>query len=166
VPSAFEAIVRAYGHTVVAVRELELQETSDGGLLRKLGPLGLDALLSLDNNRQPEVWAEMMLELADGRGRLVRIKTRSAEVPTVPVLTRYWATPYERIEGLLGDSTVRLIQVGLQITSQRRIAAGVRGYTRREIATLVQQEAKIAPDGSFRPLGSPRLSERRHPPTR
>ena len=122
--------------------------------------------MSLDNNRQPEVWAEMMLELAEGRGRLLRIKTRSAEVPTVPVLTRYWAMPYERIHRLLGDKAVRLIQVGLQITSQRRIATGVRGYTRKEIAQLVQQEARIAPDGSFRPLGSPRLSERGRPPTR
>lgn len=164
-PAAFEAILGAYGHTVVSARSPELQQTSDVGLLRKLGPLGLDALLSLDNNRQPEVWAEMMGELAEGRGRLLRIKTRSAEVPTVPILNRYWALPYERIHDLLADRSARLIQVGLHISSQRRIANGVRGYTAREIAALVQQEMTITPAGLLRALGTPRLRDGR-PPTR
>ncbi len=139
------------------MRELDLAGAPDAELLRALARYGLDALISLDNNRQPEVWADLMRELAEGRGRLIRIKTTNREVPTLANLTRYLVKSYERLEGVLNDPKAALVQIGHEITSRRPVVGGFRTYTRQEVGQLVQQSFGIAPDDSFRVRGTPRI---------
>ena len=86
IPRDFEKLLDAFGHSVAPARGLGLQGTSDVEFLRAVVAGGWDALISLDLNRQPEVWSQLMLELVEGRGRLVRLKPRSKEVPTIAVL--------------------------------------------------------------------------------
>jgi hypothetical protein len=153
-------VLEAFGHETASARTVGIEpDAPDPALLQALATYGFDWLVSLDTNRQPEVWSELMNELADGRGRLIRIKPRRTEVPTIPVLTRYWARNYERIAELMADSRCRLIQVGLDIAAQRAVRGGVRGYTGQELASLTQQSMSLAPDNSLRRLGSPRLAD-------
>jgi hypothetical protein len=97
-------------------------------------------LLSLDNNRQPEVWSRLINRLANGEGRLVRIKLPKTKVPTVPNLVLPWATAYQEFGALLEDPAVKLIQIGLSLTSQRPAKRGFEAYRQRDLGHLVQQQ--------------------------
>lgn len=134
-------------------------QTGDALIVRRLNAIGFDALLSLDLHRQREVWSSMYLELAEGRGRLVRIRPTRREVPSVAVLTRYWARAAERIDELLQNSQIALIQIGHEATNGRPIRGGVRGYSRRQIALMTQQVITTSPIGELRAQGSPRIRE-------
>jgi hypothetical protein len=125
-------------------------DTPDPELLQALAAQRFDWLVSLDANRQPAVWSELLTELADGTGRLIRIKIRRRETPTIPVLTRYWSRNYGAVERLMEDARYRLVQVGLEVTSQREIRGGVKGYTRQQLGRLSQQEMSLTPDNALR----------------
>lgn len=137
----------------------EYSGLSDGDLLRSVGAGGLDALLTLDYHRQPEVWAELLLDIADGSGRLVRLKPGPRDGASVLSLTRVWVKGYEKLEAFLKDPAIGLVQVGREWTSSRSIPGGVRGYTRLQVARLTQQEMHIAPDNTLRTPGRPRLRD-------
>lgn len=161
VPAPFQAVVAAFGHRVISVQEAGLARSSDGDLLRALPALQFDLRLTLDGRRQPEVWSDLYGALAEGTGRLLRIKIRQREVPTVAVLTRAWAGPYEALALLLDDSSRVLIQLGLDTGSQRRLRGGVRAYIRAQVADLLQQEMSIGPGNALRAPGTPRPRGRR-----
>jgi hypothetical protein len=152
-------VLNAYGHTTIRAREKGLEELPDDELVAAAKLHGCDLLLTLDNNRQPEVWSRLLARVAAGDGRLLRIKLASTQVPSVPNLTLPWAAAYKAIEPLLADGSVRMIQIGLSINSQRPAKGGFQAFRKADIAALVQQEMKLH-DGSLRAPGSPRLNAR------
>jgi len=124
--------------------------------------VGADIYLTLDWNREPDVWAAVYGRLADGIGRLLRLKIKPKEVPDIPTLTRYWAVPYERVEDWLDDPQWKLIQVGLQIARAVREPGGARAYSVQHIAEMVQQRIALHDDALVR-RGTPRPNVPRGP---
>jgi hypothetical protein len=154
-------VVEAFGHEVASVQELGLTGTADHMLIDALHASDLDLILTLDGHRQSEVWSSVLSRLAEGPGRMLRMKIGKRELPTVAVLTRYWAVNYEeRTEKLVNDPAYVLVQLGRKATDYSRVRGGVRGYTRPQVAELLQQEFGITPQGDLRARGSPRLRSR------
>lgn len=137
------------------------REKHDWELLQELERNGYDLLITLDHHRQPEVFSRIMNELADGSGRLLRMKPSNREPTSVPVLTRTWAAPYERFAPALVDTRARLIQVGLAVNSQRPLRGGHMAYNQGQVAQMVQQQFTLAPDNTLRVRGTPGLHPRR-----
>lgn len=154
----FGTILEAYGHSCVWIAERdEWRGEPDWSHLDRLSEAEADVYLTLDWNREPDVWAAVYGRLADGIGRLLRIKIKPGEVPDIPTLTRYWAVPYDRVEGWLNEPEWKLIQVGLQITQARREPGGARAYAVQHIATMVQQQMGLHGDALVR-RGTPRAN--------
>lgn len=153
----FSLVLRAYGHTTIRAREHGLESLPDDELVAAAKQFNCDFLLTLDNNRQPEVWSRLLARVAAGDGRLLRIKIPSTKIPSVPNLTLPWAIAYAGIEPMLTDKAVRMIQVGLSLNSQRAIKGGYLSFRNADIAALVQQEMRLH-QGSLRAPGSPRLN--------
>lgn len=135
---------------------------SDASHLERLAEAGADFYLTLDHNREPDVWAAVYGRLAEGVGRMLRIKPKPRERQDIPTLTRYWAVSYERLEPWLGEPDKKLIQVGMQITSNRREPQGARAYTMAEIGQIVQQQLRTH-DGSLVRSGTPQRNVPRGP---
>ncbi len=159
VPPRFAQIVSAHGHSVVDVRQTTLCGADDHLLLQNLGQHRCDMLLTLDANREPEVWSRVMNELADGEGRMLRTKVKSNEVPAVQALNRYWAACYEGFEPHLTDRSVVLVQVGRPISGARLLKGGFRTYAAADIGTLVQQSFNLTPSNQLLQPGSPGLGD-------
>ncbi len=108
------------------------------------------------------MWAAVYGRLAEGVGRMLRIKPKPREQQGIPTLTRYWARAYERFEPWLGDHEKKLIQVGMRITSNRSEPEGARAYTREDIGQMVQQQLRIYEDSLVR-SGTPQRNVPRGP---
>ena len=158
-PPRFHKILEAFGHEPVAVRDTDLAAAPDIELVRAVSSGAYDLLLSLDAHREAHVWSELLPELAEGRGRLLRIRLGPREPPTIAALTYHWARPYALLEPMLADSRLRMIQIGRSFGSNQRLKGGIRAYTAAQVAALVQQSMTVAPDNSLRAPGSPRLRQ-------
>jgi hypothetical protein len=155
--SEFGLILQAYGHECVSQLPVELRGLGDEHLIAAAKTNGCDFVVTLDNNRQPEVWSRTMLRLAQGEGRLLRIKTRSTELPTVPNLTKHWALAYPNFEGHLRDRRIVLIQLGLGMKDNRPAKLGFEAYRINDVRQMVQQEMQLH-EGSLRVRGTPALN--------
>lgn len=134
----------AYGHACIwIVDNRSWVGKSDASHLDRLGQAGADFYLTLDHNREPDVWAAVYGKLIDGTGRMLRIKPRRRDRPGIPTTTKYWAMAYERIEPWLADPEKRLIQVGMQINHNRSEPKGARAYTASDLSQTVQQQMRI-----------------------
>lgn len=137
----FGKVLDAYGHSCIWITDHdEWRGDPDWKHLERLAVVGADLYLTLDHNREPDVWAAVYGHLAEGIGRMLRIKPKPAERADIPTLNRYWARAYERIAPWLDDPDMKLIQVGMQITASRSEPEGARAYRARDIARMVQQQ--------------------------
>lgn len=151
-------MLAAYGHTCIWIAERDSwRGKSDDWHLENLQYVGADWYLTLDWNRQADVWSAMYGRLAAGTGRLIRIKPRSRELPDIPTLTAYWARAYPRFGPSLTQPSARLIQVGMRIDRQQSEPMGSRTYYSGDIARMVQQRALEHGGQLLRP-GRPRLN--------
>jgi hypothetical protein len=148
-------VLQAYGHASATALSLGLHEVPDDDLLRDAKRLGFDLVLSLDNHRQPEVWSRTLLSLAEGAGRLIRVKLPKTEIPDVPALTQRWAAAYREIQPHLDNRRSVLIQLGNGVNSNRPAPRGFEIYTKKDVAQMVQQEMSLH-SGRLLVPGSPR----------
>lgn len=153
-------MLQAYGHNSIRAFGADLNATPDDRLVVEAKRQGCDLVLSLDNNRQKEVWSRVLLSLAQGQGRMLRIKLRRTELPSVPNLTRVWAGAYSRFEQDLNNSRVVLIQVGLSLAGNNPAKLGFEAFTKSDVAKIVQQEMNLF-NHALLPPGSPRANARR-----
>ncbi|MXZ88433.1 MAG: hypothetical protein F4Z07_06220 [Dehalococcoidia bacterium] len=102
--------------------------------------------MTLDHNREPDVWAAVYGKLIEGTGRMLRIKPRRRDRPGIPTVTRYWAMAYERIEPWLEEPEKKLIQVGMEINRNRREPEWARAYAVAELSQAVQQRMRVLED--------------------
>ncbi len=153
----------SYGHGCIwIVDNADWVGKPDASHLDRLRQAGADFYLTLDHNREPDVWAAVYGRLADGAGRMLRIKLKPRERQGIPTLARYWANAYERFEPWLVDPEKSLIQVGMRITSNRREPDWVRAYTREDISEMVQQQFHIHAGNLVR-TGTPQRNVPRGP---
>ena len=140
------------GHESVHVTDTDLRGRDDGDLLRSLDRVGCDWLVTLDLHRQPEVWPAVYTALAEGRGRLLRIRPRRTppagnRAELIAKLTRYLVEDYAGWSRWLPERSIRLIDLGSGSTSRRgsRVGSGPRAHsalTRSEVAGLMQQQLR------------------------
>ena len=148
-------MLEAYGHDCIwIVDHSSWRGRPDESHLDRLATTQADLFLTLDHNREPDVWAAVYGRLAQGVGRMVRIKLKPRERQGIPTLTRYWANAYERLEPWLADPEKKLIQVGMRINSNVREPGWVRAYSRQDVGQIVQQSFQIH-DGNLVRRGTP-----------
>ena len=152
----FQLVLRGYGYECVSTAAAGLASTADDELLAAAKSAGFEFLLSLDNNRQQEVWSRLLLRLAEGDGRLIRIKIPGTAIPDVPTLTAYWSRAYPAFQRHLRDPRYVIIQVGLSATSSRLARGGFEAYTRKKVGSMVQQQMNWH-QGRLLVPGSPRV---------
>lgn len=159
----FGKVLDAYGHSCVWITEHdEWRGEADWTHLERLAVVGADLYLTLDHNREPDVWAAVYGHLAEGIGRMLRIKPRPTETPDIPALNRYWARAYERMAPWLEDRDVKLIQVGMRIDRAVSEPQGARAYHAPDIADMVQQQFGEH-GGALVRRGTPRVNVPRGP---
>lgn len=148
-PAAIGLAMRALDHDAIHVDDTPYRGQSDGFLARNLSEVDCDWLLTLDQYRQAEVWADVYTALTEGTGRVVRIRPmkHGSARAVVPNLMRYIVGAYETWAPLLMQRRIRLIDLGrgASIASRTsgprsRGAASYSAYTDREVAGLMQQQ--------------------------
>lgn len=116
--------------------------------MKHLPDVDCDWLLALDHHREPEVWIDVLSTLAEGRGRLVRIRpwrhrTRGNE--QVAWLSRFLIDGCAEWTRWLNRRSVRMIELGRawHPDAQGRLRAShgftvYQAYDRAEVARLLQ----------------------------
>lgn len=125
-------VLHALGHEASTAQELKLAGHDDVSLAASLIDIGYDWVLTLDQHRKPEVWSALYLKIAEGRGRVLRIRIRKTQRPTIEVLTRYLVGAYEEWSPLLQEKV--LIDLG------RRSNTSWKAYGQQEVGAMTQQE--------------------------
>lgn len=142
-------MLEALGHHAVHVVDTPLSHGDDGFLVRNLREVECEWLLTLDQHRQPEVWSDVYTALADGVGRLLRIRPvkTGATRSVVASLARYVVDAYDNWSLWLDDPSIRLIDLGRgkrapgsARLSRARGSMSYAAYTTAEVAGLMQQQ--------------------------
>lgn len=93
----------------------EFAGEDDGELIRRLAAVNCDWLVALDLHREPEVWVSVFTALAEGQGRLVRIRPWRRQVggaAQIAWLARFVIDGYEEWSRYLSRGGIRLIELG------------------------------------------------------
>lgn len=152
-------MLEALGHRVIHVIDTPLSNGDDGLLVRNLREVECEWLLTLDRHRQPEVWSDVYTALADGQGRVVRLRpARTGRGRSVVAnLARYLVDAYDGWSPWLDDPFIRLIDLGRGKRGGGARSAHARGptsysaYTTAEVAGLMQQQLGYS--------GGPRINQ-------
>ena len=155
--------LQALGHQAVLVADTELREFDDGELVRRLPDVECDCLFTLDLYRQTETWAKVYTALAEGSGRVLRIRPTRRQGIGGPILIAhlmtYLVSAYDKWGQWLASGEIRLIDLGRGATTSvsreekpKRGPRAYTAYTAQEVAGLMQQQLGYGPE--------PRIHER------